>query len=446
MLCLSFLLLVSLCSGQIQASPDDAFQRGLLALQADHLREALDAFTIAEARHPGDARIHNFRGIALMSMGKLDEAASEYRRAIELDSTMEAAFRNLGYLEWTSHHNGDARADLQRAIKLAPDDTFAMFYLARLEVDDQHPEAAIPIFRKLATGEKPQAKLNLALAYLNARDYEDAIGAGQSVTGSSPADRASAQSIIGIAEAKLRHDERSIAAFGDAAKLAPEHEEYWLNLTREQMDVKRLTDAGTSVEQGLKANPKSYALNLRRGAVYFAMGKYDEAEKTFRKLMDAGDPLPTSTIGLAQVLLHTGRTTEAATLLADAERRLGPQFLIVYFEALALDHSGKRAEALASYRRALDLNPNSIEARLGIGKTSMLLGKADDAILELQQVLKAQPGNLQARRLLSRAYAMVGDQADASRYGTQNPTIDSAPETSLVGDFILPDWQQPSAD
>lgn len=377
-----------------------------------------------------------------MSLGKLDDAAREYRRATELDSAMEAAFRNLGYLEWTTHRNSEARSDLQKALKLSPNDAFAANYLARLQVDDQRPAEAILILRKFA-GKNAWAQLDLALAYLRAGRYDDAVDAAQKI---SAANGATAQSIIGIAEARLHNNERSVAAFVEAAKLASRQEEHWLNLTREQMDLKRLADAMTSIQQGLEANPKSYALNLRRGAIYFAMGKYDEAEKAYRVLVDAGDPLPMSTIGLAQVLLHTGRAPQAATLLAESERRLGPQFLIVYFQALALDHSGKRAEALAAYRRALELNPNSVEARLGVGKTSMLVGKADEAIPEFQQVLKTQPGNLQARRLLSRAYAMVGDQGNASKYGTQAPEGDSEPETNLVGDFIVPDWQQPTGE
>jgi predicted Zn-dependent protease len=166
----------------------------------------------------------------------------------------------------------------------------------------------------------------------------------------------------------------------------------------------------------------------------------------FRSLAADGDPLPTSTVGLAQVLLHTGRAAEAATLLADAERRLGEQFLIVYFEALALDHAGNRADALATYLRAEKMNPDSVEVHLGVGKTSLLVGKTDEAIEELQKVVNAQPGNLPARRLLSRAYAKRGDQTNANKSATNSTAPDAEPESNLVGDFLLPDWQQPTAE
>ncbi len=428
---------------------DDPFQQGLVALQGDRVEEALSAFTAAEKQHPDDARVHNFRGIALMSLNRLDEAAAEYRRATELDGHMESAFRNLGYLEWTAHQNGQARQHLQHALKLAPDDTFATYYLARLEVADQHPRAAIPLLKRSADKNFAWAQLDLALVYLNAGEYPDAITVAQSLAQTntaSAADRASAASIVGIAESKEHHDAAGLAALQQAASLDPAQEAHWLNLTRQQMELKRVADAIASVQQGIQALPKSYALQLRLGAAYFSSGKYDEAEKVFRSLVSAGDPLPTSAIGLAQVLLHTGRAAEAATLLADAERRLGPQFLIVYFEALALDHAGNRPDALAAYLRAEKMNPDSMEAHFGVGKTSLLVGKTDEAIEELQKVVNAEPGNLPARRLLSRAYTKRGDQTNANRYATNSVAPDADPESNLVGDFLLPDWQQPAAE
>jgi tetratricopeptide (TPR) repeat protein len=443
------LLAAVVLAAQNPPQADDPFQRGLVALQSDQVEEALDAFTSAESQHPDDARVHNFRGIALMTLNRLDEAAAEYRRATEIDSRMESAFRNLGYLEWTAHQNDPARQHLQQALKLTPDDAFATYYLARLEVADNRPQSAIPLLQRSADKKLPWAQLDLALAHLTAGQYAETVQSAKSLTESntaSAADRASAASIVGIAESKLHHDDKGLAALQQAATLDPGQEVHWLNLTRQEMELKRIADAIASVQQGIQAVPHSYALHLRLGAAYFSSGKYDEAEKVFRSLMSAGDPLPTSTIGLAQVLLHTGRAAEAATLLANAEQRLGKQFLIVYFEALALDHAGNRTDALATYLRAERMNPNSMEAHLGVGKTSLLIGEIDEAIEELLKVVNAEPGNLPARRLLSRAYAKRGDQTNANKYATNSTAPDAEPESNLVGDFLLPDWQQPTAE
>src|SRR5258708_30187560 len=93
----------------------DAFQRGLAALKENQLEEALAEFTTAEHEHPENARIHNFRGILLVQMGKNAEATVEYQEAIHLDPLLEDAYRNLGFLCWTEHQLVPARAAFRHA-------------------------------------------------------------------------------------------------------------------------------------------------------------------------------------------------------------------------------------------------------------------------------------------------------------------------------------------
>src|ERR1700730_2278901 len=112
-----------------------AFQRGLTALRDNRVEDALEAITTAEREHPDDPRGRNFRGIVLARLGQNSEAAAEYRESIRLDPRMEDAYRNLGFLEWTEHHLEPAREALSRAVDLSPGDSFAHYYLGRVELD-----------------------------------------------------------------------------------------------------------------------------------------------------------------------------------------------------------------------------------------------------------------------------------------------------------------------
>ncbi len=114
---------------------NDAFQQGLIALKENRLEVALEKLTTAERERSADARIRNFRGIVLARLGRTSEAAGEYREAIRLDAQLEDTHRNLGFLEWAQHHLENARAELQRALELAPDDSFARYYLGRVQLD-----------------------------------------------------------------------------------------------------------------------------------------------------------------------------------------------------------------------------------------------------------------------------------------------------------------------
>jgi tetratricopeptide (TPR) repeat protein len=503
-----------------QPAQGDAFQRGLAALKENRLEDALAEFTAAEHEHPENARIHNFRGILLVQMGKNAEAASEYQEAIRLDPLLEDAYRNLGFLRWTEHQLVPAREALLHAVKLSPDDSFAHYYLGRVELDAQRYEQAfhelelshqplpaepgfviqvatgyvalgrqddarkaleqaiglrlsdaqsvgvaslllsvhenVPAIKILQTlcksygvAQGSWAQFDLALAYLLSGSYLDAAGEGliyaKSVRATGPESLESAQawSVIGIANAHINHGEDSIDALRRATTFSPHEEEHWLNLTRELMELSRFPEAVSETQSGLAANPKSYALRLRLGAAYLAAGRYAESETVFRELVAAGDPLPLGYVGLAQVLLRTGRAEEAVTELADAEKKLGPKFLLSYFRGLALARAAKPAEALTAFQHAVQLDPKNAEARVSLGKTQLTLGHVNLAIPELQEGLRLDPGNTQAKRLLSQAYRRAGDAKNATKYAESTTESPVEPANDLIGDFFVPAWQIP---
>ena len=503
--------------GSVSADPQDsAFERGLIALRDGHLEAALKELSSAEEAHPSEARIRNFRGVVLASLGRNEEAASEYREAARLDPRMEDAYRNLGLLEWTERRLPAAANDLHRALTLSPDDSFAHYYLGRVLLDakdygnavselkqssvawpeDAHflielavaygaigrsedrnktidrllsmqlngvqsiavidlllsvkrDAAAIKLLQSLLqhpTEDRSWARFDLARAYLVAQDYGNAAARAQEYIETSKnapeVVRAGAWSLLGIAEANLKNADLAVNALRHAATLQPAAEEHCLNLTRELMDLSRYDEAISVLQAALTSNPKSYALHLRLGAAYFASARYPEAEKTFGELVEANDPLPISYIGLAQVLLRTGRADNASAELTAAEKKLGPSFLLAYYRGFASKQAGKPDEAVAAFKQAIQLNPSSAEAHRDLGSTLLVLGRFADAIPELKESLRLAPNDLRTRRLLSRAYARSGDVKTARQY--LDAEIDPpVPTTGLQGDFILPSWQYP---
>jgi tetratricopeptide (TPR) repeat protein len=500
---------ICLLANAQQISSDENFRQGLIALKEARFEEALSKLNTASEEHPKDAKIHNFLGIALTNLGRNEQAITEYKSAIHLDPTLQDAYRNLGFLEWTGHQLVAASVDLKRAVDLSPADSFAHHYLGRVYLETKnyaqalaelsrsnipfssdptfllqisaayistrHPaeakqslnqliaqpltdpqaaqtaylllqnhenDAAIDLLSKLG-GNKPWAQFDLGIGYLFAREYEKTAESATRYLDRSPPNPAAAWSLIGIANARMNRIDRALDGFRNAAELSPSNEEPWLNLTRELMEASRYPEAIAAVQEGLAADPKSYALHLRLGAAYLSLNRYSEAEAAFRELVAAGDPLPTSYVGLAQVLLRTGRAEEAVSELTAAQRRLGPSFLLSYFRGLALVRVAKPAEALSAFQEALKEEPSNTEAQMGIGETELKLGKIMDAIVTLRKIADSDPQNKQARRLLSTAYRRADDIPNATKYA-QPDTADPTPsEKDLIGDFVLPEWQRP---
>ncbi len=503
----------------MRASQDGALQTALQALQENRLDEALRILTVAEREQPSDAQIRNFRGIVLVRLGRNNEAADEYQEAIRLDPKLEDAYKNLGYLEWTEHHLESARANLERAVQLAPADSFAHYCLGRVELDaglyqsafqeldrsgitwpadpqflieaangyvalkreekarkiadrlstmqlsdselpvvarlllsTGNNSTAIDLLRRVSERQNPAsprwAQFDLALSYLMAGNDEKAAAWGQILIDTPQVvtvpreEAAAAWSIVGIAKARLGDSGAAVNAFRQASKLDAHREECWLNLTRELMEVNR-EEAISAAQEALQSNPKSYALNLRLGAAYLSLDRYSESESVFRQLVAAGDPLPTSYVGLAQVLMRTGRAAEAASELTEAGKKLGPNFLISYFQGLALSRAGRPAEAISMFQEAIRQSPDNSEAHLSLGQAELTVGHNNEAIAELQKCLQLSPSNAQAKRLLSQAYRKAGDTQAALRYSQDSVEKEPAPQNDLLGDFILPEWQGP---
>ena len=405
----------------VELSPDDSFVHyylGRVHLDAQRYPEAFDELARSRVPWPDDAVLLIKAATGYTSIGRTEDAR-----------------RTLGRLR--DRPLTDAQASQTAAL------------LLRVNREDE----AIRLLKKIASGNsfsKTWAQFDLAMAHLLARDYEKADSEARAYIGSlkqpdtSQSQAAQAWCLIGIANARLGRAQHAVDAFQQAANLAPSQEENWLNLTRELMAVSRYPEAIEAVQQGLACYPKSYALHLRLGATYLAAGRYAEAEAVFRDLVAAGDPLPTGYVGLAQVLLRTGRADEAASELAAAQQKLGPNFLVSYFRGLALEHAAQPTEALSAFQDAVKLDPKSAEAHLGVGQAKLALGQPREAIPELESALQLDPKNLQARRLLSMAHRKAGDVTSAKKYAQATSSEPAAaPTNDLVMDFFLPAWQSP---
>lgn len=433
---------------------EDAYRNlGFLEWNRHHLQAAVKALTRAVALSARDAFAHYYLGRVYLDM-------QQYRPALEQLEQSQAAWpEDAGFLIEAAQgyaalgREQKANALLHRAVQFPLNDAQAASAASLLLQIGDHA-SAISLLRRLAdasSGGKGWARFDLALAELTAGDYDQTAVDAQQYAGTVVADAsgssqlASAWCLVGIANARQARTEAAVNAFRKAAELAPAQEENWLNLTGELMEASRYAEAVAGVQQGLASNPKSYALHLRLGAALMAAGRYPEAEAVFRELVTAGDPLPTSYVGLAQVLLRLGRAQEAVAELSAAGQKLGPNFLISYFLGLSLEHAGKPSAALAAFQEAAQRNPASAEAHIGIGKMELASGHPKEAIPQLQQALRLDANNRQARRLLSAAYRRTGDTQNAAKYAQAGADGPEVSPRDLIGDFFLPKWQFPPA-
>lgn len=95
-----------------------------------------------------------------------DEAISAYRKAIELDPKLAAAYTNLGNLYYQRREREEARRAFETACALEPEQPQARYNLANLHEEEGNLELAIAEYRRAISSEPEftDAHFNLALA------------------------------------------------------------------------------------------------------------------------------------------------------------------------------------------------------------------------------------------------------------------------------------------
>lgn len=92
---------------------------------------------------PDDLMSRNLLGIALLNLGRQQEAAEQFRKALQVDANFKAALKNLGVAEMALGNRDDAKAHLERLLKLTPADPVAHLYLGEIDFAESRFQQAI---------------------------------------------------------------------------------------------------------------------------------------------------------------------------------------------------------------------------------------------------------------------------------------------------------------
>lgn len=335
-----------------QTPTADPFQQGLLALKQNRLDLALEQLSFAEQERPADAKVRNFRGIVLARLGRATEAEAEYLESIRLDPNTSDAYRNLGYLSWMEHRLHEARESLRTALRLAPDDVFAHYYLGRVELDAKnYPKAFQELVRsRAAWPDDPEFLLDAATGYL-ALQREDG-----------------ARNVLDRLQTLPLTGEQSIRL---GSLLLSAHD----------------NDSALKLFRNLNQKHEAWA-QLDLALAYLLTGRYQEAAGQARSIVGEFRSIPPPSEPIS--------TVKAATLLGIAYARLG-----------------ENDKALEAFYWAALLAPQQEERWLDLTRELMAVGNYDEAISQVQRGITQVPQSYVLRLRLGAAFLKSGRYTQA---------------------------------
>ena len=265
------------------------------------------------------------------------------------------------------------------------------FLEAQRLAQDGDPKA-IDLFKEVIAldPKDPQPHVELGKIYFQNRNFQEAEREGKESL-KVDKDNVDAHRLLGniyFADAAVGNDkvksEGAIKEFEAITKIKNTDDDAWAKLSELYMQLEQKDKAIDALKHFTNINSENPVGFLQLAQLYLEDNKYDDAATAARKAYDLVDPSQRPRIVplLAEALRRSGKTAEAAELLR--KNMSGDK--------------GSTAQAKLTYAQAL-----------------LSAGKNDEAVKPLDEVLHADPKNVQAIDLKAEAERRAGHRARSSQ-------------------------------
>jgi tetratricopeptide (TPR) repeat protein/tRNA A-37 threonylcarbamoyl transferase component Bud32 len=321
----------------------------------------------------------------------ITSAIAVFQHALQIDPRYARAYAGLGQAYWQryvltsdSQWTAPSRQSCDRALALDPNLAAAHVCLGTVANGTGQYQDAVAQFKKA-----------LALRATDDRAYQG----------------------LALAYGKLGRTPEAEQTFQKAIRLRPQ---YWAGynwLGFFYYEQGRYTDAARMFQQVVALAPDSFQGYYNLGAVYVLQGDFAQAVPVFeRSIAIQATGTAYTNLGTAQFYLH--RYPEALTNFEKAAE-IDPRGFVVwrnvgdgYYWA-----SGKRAQADAAYRKAIEMarnalrvNPKNADAYRIIAACQAMLGAKQEAIAALSRALALAPNDPEVIYMAAIVYTQIGEK------------------------------------
>lgn len=379
---------------QTSKGVDEQTHLGMIAAQANNLKEAERHFAAAASLAPTDPATRNNYGAILMRLGRTAEARSEFEASLKLNPDQPSALTNLAQIYFDRGQPDDlqrARDLLERAAKITSDPEISralvvtVLSLARAQMNKDLHAAGRTLESAVASG-LDDAKIYAALAEVYEADghFENAIPAMRLAVQRDPQNEAY-HFRYGLLLTDSHAPGAGIVRLKEALKQFPKSARLWLALGIAQLTYGQNTEAEASFKQSVALDPKAVPALAYLGVTYVERGLYDEAIRFYEQAIALSPQAATLhyLAGDTMFRLPNSDTTRAEKYLKRAIE-LDPNLAAAYLTwGKFYVRTNRYAEAAPLLERAVALQPDLIEGHYQLSRVLMRLKRTDDANREL---------------------------------------------------------------
>jgi len=354
-------------------------------IQNGHSVEALARLRQALSHFPKESNLYNFLGVLEAQASNYPAAEASFRRAIELNPLLTAAYLNLARL-YQENSGRDAQA-LSKALECyrtlltrQPSNPEARYQFARLACLEGNFEATLRQLSKLPVADQNQSHVLI----ISLTAY---AGLGRRA-----AARETASQLLSkpsLTEADLLPFVPLLSKHGQGATV--------------MLLLQLLDRASNLTPDGLRELAVLHEGNSR----------FSDAKQTLERAVQAGKPSASLLLDLARVS-HKQKDPQAALGYLAHARDLNPQDPQIHFLFGALCAELDLAEdAYDSFKKAVQLDEQNAEYNLALGAVTLQRRVSGESISYLTKYSRQRPGDPRGHLVLGAAYYQAGQLDDA---------------------------------
>ena len=325
--------------------------------------------------NPKDAQAHRLMADIFVRQNKITDAIPEWETAVRLDSNDRVSRENLGAAYLQTQQFDKATPIYKAAYAKKPKDGDTAYYYGLSLAQSGHIADAIPVLQN-AVALKPTAaaymQLGVSLDKSGKRpDAAEAFAAAAKLDPKNP------QPLLysGLIYHQTGSDSKAIPALQQALALGTDDPfDAHIALAEAAATAKNTDGALKEFTLATQARPDDFNAWANIGILNQNAGKGAEAEAAYRKAiaLKAPDPKALASVqsNLALLLLPENKIDEAQALLAQAIRNDPTNARYPYNQGLAYEKQNKTADAIASYKQALVVDPTLTDAKQNLARIS----------------------------------------------------------------------------
>jgi len=362
-----------------------------------------------------EAEEMNKEAMFLVRKRDFDQALLRWRKALELFPNDPDYHYNVAlvYLEMKNLNRGVDRC--LEILRICPVYVRAYFVLGSIYSKMRQFTQSLHFLREglLLQNNNILALVNLGAVYSIEKNYPEAIKTFERVIALSPKE---SRAYLGLGKVYMAQNDMDNASrcFKAVIKLDPDGNLGEIARKSLRAFAPIETHTAASSAQVLRADEENIEELYAEGFQLFIKGDYEGAINAYKKYLAIKPTESDVWASLASCQLRVGRTKEAidaikrAIAISPTKPALFKQAAIIY------DASELPAETADAAQKAIDLGKEDSVTLTLLGKSQTLEGKHQEALKLLQEAIRINPGNINARFHYALSLKALG-QRDSAR-------------------------------